>query len=611
MNTLKNIARNLFRILRWIWTLISYIPTFFIRTLTVLIIILIIFNYFSKFTTNIKDGTALLIQMDGILVEQAKSKSSFDFFIQNNDPKEIEINKIVKAINLAGEDKNIESIVIDLSNFIGGYPGDIIYISETLLKFKKNTNKSIIAIADYYSQPSYILASTADEIIAHRNGGVSLYGWSSKRVFVKNLLDKLDIEVIQFSKGEYKSATEIFTEESMSDESKEANLKLQSSIWEFTSNLIEKNRNLEKGKINFYIENTDILAEDNNFDFASLALNYGLVDSLKTRSETKQYLSDKFPHPKEDWRYINLDEYLKPETTNSENIIGVISVAGTIMDGNQPRGIAGGENVSLLIRNARKEKNLKALILRVNTPGGSAFASELIREELMEIKNLDIPIIVSMGGVAASGGYWIAAESDFIFAHETTVTGSIGVAAILFNAQETAKKIGLNEDGIEKTPFSSGLNNGVFLKTPSDRLINLIQGSVDRLYDNFTGIVSRGRNLSIDQVNEIARGRVWSGSDALDKGLIDAIGSFEDAVNKAKNLANIENYKIKRFDQKKNDYTFLKNFFGLMDIQERDNYNKNLFYNLKNDFFKTMKWQENLNDPDNLYFLCDECIVKY
>ena len=611
MNTLKNIARNLFKVLKWLWTLISYIPTFFIRALTVLIIVLIVFNYFSNFTTNIKTGTALLIQMDGILVEQAKSKSSFDLFIQSNDPKEIEINKIVKAINLAGDDKNIESIVIDLSNFIGGYPGDIIYISETLLKFKKNTNKSIIAIADYYSQSSYILASTADEIIAHQNGGVSLYRWSSKRVFVKNLLDKLDIEVIQFSKGEYKSATEIFTEESMSDESKEANLKLQSSIWEFTSNLIEKNRNLETGKINFYIENADILAEDNNFDFANLALNYGLVDSLKTRSETEQYLSDKFPHPKEDWRYINLDEYLKPETTNSENIIGVISVAGTIMDGNQPRGIAGGENVSLLIRNARKEKNLKALILRVNTPGGSAFASELIREELMEIKNLEIPIIVSMGGVAASGGYWIAAESDFIFAHETTVTGSIGVAAILFNAQETAKKIGLNEDGIEKTPFSSGLNSGVFLKTPSDRLINLIQGSVDRLYDNFTGIVSRGRNLSIDQVNEIARGRVWSGSDALDKGLIDAIGSFEDAVNKAKNLANIENYKVKRFDQKKNDYTFLKNIFGLIDIKERDNYNKNLFYNLKNDFLKTLKWPENLNDPDNLYFLCDECIVKY
>ncbi len=611
MITLKNIARNLFKALKWLWILISYIPTFFVRTLTVLVIILIIFNYFSKFTPNIKTGTALLIKMDGILVEQAKSKSSFDLFIQSSDPKEIEINKIIKAIKIAESDKNIESIVIDLSDFIGGYPSDIIYISDTLLKFKKNTKKSIIAIADYYSQSSYILASTADEIIVNRNGGVSLYGWSSKRVFVKNLLDKLDIEVIQFSKGEYKSATEIFTEESMTDVSKEAIVKLQSSIWEFTSNLIEKNRNLETGKINFYIENIDILAEDSNFDFANLALNYGLVDSLKTRSETEQYLSDKFPHPKQDWRYINLDQYLKTEPNNSENVIGVITVAGTIMDGNQPRGIAGGENISLLIKNARKEKNLKALVLRVNTPGGSAFASELIREELIEIKNLEIPIIVSMGGVAASGGYWIAAETDFIFAHETTVTGSIGVAAILFNAQETAKKIGINEDGIEKTPFSSGLNSGLFLTTPSDRLINLIQGSVDRLYDNFIGIVSRGRNLSPDQVNNIARGRVWSGSDALNKGLVDAIGSFDDAINKAKDLANIEDYKIKIFDQKRNDYTILKKFFGLMSIQERDYYNKNLLYNLKNDFLNTINWSENLNDPDNLYFLCDECIVKY
>jgi len=611
LSTLKNIARNLFKALKWLWILISYIPTFFVRTLTVLVIILIIFNYFSKFSPNIKTGTALLIKMDGILVEQAKSKSSFDLFIQSSDPKEIEINKIIEAIKIAESDKNIESIVIDLSDFIGGYPSDIIYISDTLLKFKKNTKKSIIAIADYYSQSSYILASTADEIIVNRNGGVSLYGWSSKRVFVKNLLDKLDIEVIQFSKGEYKSATEIFTEESMTDVSKEAIVKLQSSIWEFTSNLIEKNRNLETGKINFYIENIDILAEDNNFDFANLALNYGLVDSLKTRSETEQYLSDKFPHPKQDWRYINLDQYLKTEPNNSENVIGVITVAGTIMDGNQPRGIAGGENISLLIKNARKEKNLKALVLRVNTPGGSAFASELIREELIEIKNLEIPIIVSMGGVAASGGYWIAAETDFIFAHETTVTGSIGVAAILFNAQETAKKIGINEDGIEKTPFSSGLNNGLFLTTPSDRLINLIQGSVDRLYDNFIGIVSRGRNLSLDQVNNIARGRVWSGSDALNKGLVDAIGSFDDAINKAKDLANIEDYKIKIFDQKRNDYTILKKFFGLMSIQERDYYNKNLLYNLKNDFLNTINWSENLNDPDNLYFLCDECIVKY
>ena len=610
MSTLKNIASNFFKALKWLWILISYIPTFFIRTFTILIIVFIIFSYFSKFTTDLKTGTALFIQMDGVLVEQAKSRRSFDLFFQSGEPKEIEINKIVNAIKLAEYDKNIESIVIDFSDFMGGYPADIIYLSEILLKFKEKTKKSIIAIADYYSQSSYILASTADEIIANRNGGVSIYGWFSKRVFIKNLLDKLKIDVIEFSKGEYKSATEIFTRESMSNESKEANEKLQSSIWKFTANLIEQNRNLEMGKIDFYLENLDSLARANNFNFANLALNYGLVDSLKNRSETQKYLSDKFPHPKKDWRYINIDEYLKTEPNNSENIIGVISVAGTIMDGNQPRGTAGGENISLLIKTAREEKNLKALVLRVNTPGGSAFASELIREELKEIKNLEIPIIVSMGGVAASGGYWIAAESDFIFAHETTVTGSIGVAALLFNAQETAKQIGLNEDGIEKSPFSD-LNSGILLTNPSNRLIDLIQGSVDKLYDDFIDIVSKGRNLSPDKVDIIARGRVWSGSDALDKGLVDEIGSFDDAINKAKDLADIEDYRIKRFDQKKDEFIFFKKFFGLLGIQEKYSNNNNLFYNLKNDFLKTIKWSENLNDPDNLYFLCDECIVKY
>ena len=610
MNTLKNITSNFFKALKWLWILISYIPTFFIRTFTILIIVFIIFSYFSKFTTDLKTGTALFIQMDGVLVEQAKSRRSFDLFFQSGEPKEIEINKIVNAIKLAEYDKNIESIVIDFSDFMGGYPADIIYLSEILLKFKEKTKKSIIAIADYYSQSSYILASTADEIIANRNGGVSIYGWFSKRVFIKNLLDKLKIDVIEFSKGEYKSATEIFTRESMSNESKEANEKLQSSIWKFTANLIEQNRNLEMGKIDFYLENLDSLARANNFNFANLALNYGLVDSLKNRSETQKYLSDKFPHPKKDWRYINIDEYLKTEPNNSENIIGVISVAGTIMDGSQPRGTAGGENISLLIKTAREEKNLKALVLRVNTPGGSAFASELIREELKEIKNLDIPIIVSMGGVAASGGYWIAAESDFIFAHETTVTGSIGVAALLFNAQETAKQIGLNEDGIEKSPFSD-INNGILLTNPSDKVIDLIQGSVDKLYDDFIDIVSKGRNLSPDKVDIIARGRVWSGSDALDKGLVDEIGSFDDAINKAKDLADIEDYRIKRFDQKKDEFIFFKKFFGLLGIQEKYSSNNNLFYNLKNDFLKTIKWSENLNDPDNLYFLCDECIVKY
>ena len=614
MNLLKIIFHYLTKIIKWIWLFVSYIPTFFVRSLTIILIILIIINYFSKFTNDIKDGTALLINMDGVLVEQAEDRSSFEILFENNAQKELEINSIIESIHKAELDKKIKGIVIDLTNFLGGYPADIIYLSETLLKFKEKTNKNIIAIADYYSQPSYIIASVADEVITHRTGGVSISGWSSKRIFIKDLLDNANIQVIQFSKGKYKSVTEIFTRDSMSDESKEANEKLQNSIWEFTSNFIEQNRGLQNGQVDFYLENIDVLVKDANYDFAEMALNYGFIDSIKTRIETEKYLFNKFPNPNnanKDWRYINYLDFIKNKPQKNKKVIGVISVAGTIMDGNQPRGSAGGENISLTIKRASKDKNLKALILRVNTPGGSAFASELIREQLIEIKNLNIPIIVSMGGVAASGGYWISAESDFIFAHETTITGSIGVAALLFDAQEAIKSIGLNEDGIQNSPFSRGMNNGVVLTSPSERVINVIQGSIDKLYDDFVKIVSDGRSLSYEEVDKIAQGRVWSGIEALEIGLIDEIGSFSDAVDKAKELADIENFRIKTYDQRKNLFPFISDFFQIINIKNENNYTKNLFFDFKKELTNSFKWANNYNDPRNLYFICEECITKY
>ena len=611
MNLLKIIFHYLIKIIKWIWLFVSYIPTFFVRSLIIILIILIMINYFSKFTEDIKDGTALLINMDGILVEQAEDRGSFERLIQNNAQKELEISSIIDSIHKAELDKKIKGIVIDLTNFIGGYPADIFYLSETLLEFKEKSKKNIIAIADYYSQSSYIIASVADEIITHRTGGVSISGWSSKRIFIKDLLDKANIQVIQFSKGKYKSVTEIFTRDSMSDESKEANEELQNSIWKFTSNFIEKNRGLQSGKVDYYLQNIDILAKGTNYDFAEMALSYGFTDSIKTRIETEKYLFDKFPGVNKEWQYINYLDFIKNKPKNNKKVIGVISVAGTIMDGNQPRGSAGGENISLTIKRASKDENLKALVLRVNTPGGSAFASELIREQLIEIKNLNIPIIVSMGGVAASGGYWISAESDFIFAHETTVTGSIGVAALLFDAQEAIKSIGLNEDGIQNSPFSGGMNNGVVLTSPSEKVINVIQGSIDKLYDDFIKIVSDGRNLSYEEVDQIAQGKVWSGIEALEIGLIDKIGSFNDAIDKAKELAGLENFQIRTYDQKKNLFPFINDLFQKINIQYENNYTKNIFFDFKNELIGSFKWANNFNDPKNLYFICEECIAKH
>ena len=594
--------------MKLLWSIISYIPTFFIRALTVSIIFIFILSFFSKVSDDVEEGTALFIPMNGVLVEQAQELSSFESFIGGSRRSEIELKNIINVIKAASNDKKINTIVISLSNFLGGYPADIFYLSEALNNFKKVDGNKIIAIADQYSQASYIIASFADEIILHPSGGVMLTGWSSKRVFVSDFLDKLDVKVLEFSKGEYKSATEVFTRSSMSNESKESNSKLFRVIWEFTSKSIEKNRNLKNGFIENYIQNA-LIQNYNDTSMAELALKKGLVDKLMTRVEAEKYLADQFPDEKNDWKFIDYRDYKQNSPEKNKNIIGVVSVAGTILDGSQPRGSAGGENISAMIKKARNEKNLKALVLRVNTPGGSAFASEIIREQVLAIKDRGIPIVVSMGGLAASGGYWISANSDYIFAHESSITGSIGVAAILFDAQETIKKLGLNEDGVSNSPFAGSLNSGVLLSSPSEEVVDLIQGNVDRLYNDFIEIVSNGRGISIEEANLIAKGRVWSGIDALDVGLIDQIGSFDDAIDKAKDLAAIKNYYLKEYDKTKNNISLIIEFLNLFSFKNDLEMRDNLYVNLKNEFISIFKWSKNLNDRNQLYYICDECII--
>ena len=608
MNYIKKIINYFIYFMKLLWSIIAYIPTFFIRALTVIIICIFILSLFSKVSDDIEKGTALFIPMNGILVEQAQEVNSFESFLGGARKNEIELKNIINIIKAVSNDKKIDTIVISLSNFIGGYPADIFYLSEALNNFKKVDGNKIIAIADQFSQASYIIASFADEIILHPSGGVLLTGWSSKRVFVKDFLDKLDVRVLEFSKGEYKSATEVFTRSSMSNESKESNSKLFNVIWKFTSKSIEKNRNLENGFIENYIQNA-LAQNHNNTSMAELALNNGLVDKLMTRVEVEKYLADQFPDEKNDWKFIHYRDYEQNSPEKNKNIIGLVSIAGTILDGSQPRGSAGGENISAMIKEARNEKNLKALVLRVNTPGGSAFASEIIREQVLAIKDRGIPIVVSMGGLAASGGYWISADSDYIFAHESSVTGSIGVAAILFDAQETIKKIGLNEDGVSNSPFAGSLNNGVLLSSPSEEVVDLIQGNVDRLYNDFIEIVANGRGISIEEANLIAKGRVWSGVDALEVGLIDQIGSLDDAIDKAKDLAAIKDYYLKEYDKTKNNISLIIEFLNLFsyknDLEMRDN----IYVNLKNEFISIFKWSKNLNDRNQLYYICDECII--
>ena len=267
-----------------------------------------------------------------------------------------------------------------------------------------------------------------------------------------------------------------------------------------------------------------------------------------------------------------------------------------------------GSNISELLNEAIKDEEVKAIVMRVNSPGGSVFASELIRDTILKAKEKNIPIVTSMGGVAASGGYWVAASTDYIFAENLTITGSIGVASVLFNAEETFNKIGLNEDGISSSVFTDAFN-GILFDEPNERTINLYRMTIKNVYDKFVKLVSEGRNVSIEKVNEIAMGRVWTGKQALDLDLVDEIGSLNDAIKKAADLSNSENYNTKRFNQRINpllDFIpFLNNKLGILNFGVFNKEDLGLGYSFSS-LFKDIR---NYNDPKSLYYLCGTCII--
>tara|TARA_Y100000590_G_scaffold124418_1_gene142338 strand:+ start:5292 stop:6440 length:1149 start_codon:yes stop_codon:yes gene_type:complete len=373
---------------------------------------------------------------------------------------------------------------------------------------------------------------------------------------------------------------------------------------------IENNRKLQSGSINNYLNNIDIILENNFGDWGEASIKSNLVDILMSREALREYLNNIYKKDEDKiWRSIDYRYYnQKKSKSNQENVIAIITLSGPILDGYQSAGIAGGENISELLNEAIKDEEVKAIVMRVNSPGGSVFASELIRDTILKAKEKNIPIVTSMGGVAASGGYWVAASTDYIFAENLTITGSIGVASVLFNAEETFNKIGLNEDGISSSVFTDAFN-GILFDEPNERTINLYRMTIKNVYDKFVKLVSEGRNVSIEKVNEIAMGRVWTGKQALDLDLVDEIGSLNDAIKKAADLSNSENYNTKRFNQRINpllDFIpFLNNKLGILNFGVFNKEDLGLGYSFSS-LFKDIR---NYNDPKSLYYLCGTCII--
>ena len=603
LKKILNISKIFFK------NLISFI-LFLPKLLTGLIIIagIVFFLRFSSLDRpiDVEDGSALYIPMEGLIVEEKTSNTDLgDIFFQETNTPQIDLHQLLNAIEGAKNDDKILGIFIDLSDFLGGYPAELLKITNQLEDFKLS-GKFIIAYSDFFSQSAYIIASPSTEIISYPSGGVLFQGFSSKRLFFKDFFDKIGLEVINLSEGQFKTAFENLTLSSMSEDDKNQRLNLFSNIWKEITDVIERNRELNLGSIDYFLNNIDQILEQNGGDWGKASVEYKLIDSLVKRGDLEKYFKKEYSKDENEWKHVDYRNYFKSKENNDEeNTVAVVNILGPIIDGYQTSGAASGDNISALFDKALKNDQIKAMVVRVNTPGGSVFASELIRDALIRVREKNIPIVTSMGGVAASGGYWVAASTDYIFAEDLTITGSIGVASVIFNAEGTFNKIGLNEDGVSSSVFSDTYR-GIYSKRPDERLINLNKIIIQNIYDKFINLVSEGRNISIEDVNKLAKGQVWIGKDALKFNLIDEIGSLDDAIEKAASLAEIDEYNVKRIYKKKSRFSnflpFLINEIGM----KNEIINKNL--DIEHRFEALFTNISNYNDPKALYYLCGTCL---
>ena len=603
LKKILNISKIFFK------NLLSFI-LFLPKLLTGLIIIagIVFFLRFSSLDRpiDVEDGSALYIPMEGLIVEEKTSNTDLgDIFFQETNTPQIDLHQLLNAIEGAKNDDKILGIFIDLSDFLGGYPAELLKITNQLEDFKLS-GKFIIAYSDFFSQSAYIIASPSTEIISYPSGGVLFQGFSSKRLFFKDFFDKIGLEVINLSEGQFKTAFENLTLSSMSEDDKNQRLNLFSNIWKEITDVIERNRELNLGSIDYFLNNIDQILEQNGGVWGKASVEYKLIDSLVKRGDLEKYFKKEYSKDENEWKHVDYRNYFKSKENNDEeNTVAVVNILGPIIDGYQTSGAASGDNISALFDKALKNDQIKAMVVRVNTPGGSVFASELIRDALIRVREKNIPIVTSMGGVAASGGYWVAASTDYIFAEDLTITGSIGVASVIFNAEGTFNKIGLNEDGVSSSVFSDTYR-GIYSKRPDERLINLNKIIIQNIYDKFINLVSEGRNISIEDVNKLAKGQVWIGKDALKFNLIDEIGSLDDAIEKAASLAEIDEYNVKRIYKKKSRFSnflpFLINEIGI----KNEIINKNL--DIEYRFEALFTNISNYNDPKALYYLCGTCL---
>lgn len=529
-----------------LWTALDVTRRTFFNLLFLLLAIIIIAMFFSGGVKPIGEKTSLVLEIKGDLVEQYETTLR-DTVLDNvggDSKRTVRLRDVLVALDTAARDPNITSVVLLLDEMNGGGMAMLREFGAAIDRVKA-AGKPVVAWSGQYDQKRYLVASHASEVYVHPMGMVLIEGFGGRRNYYRDALDKIGVTVNLIKVGTYKSFAEPYIANGPSDAAREADAYLYNALWAGYTGLVEKNRKLQPGAIAAMIETLPQRLDAAGGNAARVAIDAKLVDGLKTRDELRTLMVKRGVYESniKSFRQVSFYDYLSRHPQKQfGDAVGVVVASGSITEGAGGPGVVGGRSTANLIRQAREDNNIKAIVLRVDSPGGSAYGSELIRRELELTRAAGKPVVVSMGSVAASGGYWISMAADEVIADPATITGSIGVFAILPTADKVADKLGIRTDGVTTTWLADAYNP---LRPLDPRFESLVQSSINNVYAEFTTLAAKARNTTPAKIDEVGQGRVWTGTQAKERGLVDRLGGYNDALASAAGRAKLaKDYRV-------------------------------------------------------------------
>ncbi|HCB2602222.1 TPA: signal peptide peptidase SppA [Citrobacter koseri] len=550
MRTLWRFIAGFFK---WTWRLLNFVRELVLNLFFIFLVLVGVGIWMQLSDGNTSQQTArgaLLLDISGVIVDKPSSTNRLGvigrqlFGASSDRLQENSLFDIVNTIRQAKDDRNITGIVMDLKNFAGADQPSMQYIGKALREFR-DSGKPVFAVGDSYSQGQYYLASFANKIWLSPQGTVDLHGFATNGLYYKSLLDKLKVSTHVFRVGTYKSAVEPFIRDDMSPAAREADSRWIGELWQNYLNTVAANRQIPAQQVFPGAQAMlDGLSKVDG-DTAKYALDNKLVDALASNAEVEKALTKQFGWSKAEnnYRAISYYDYSLKTPADTGDGIGVVFANGAIMDGEETPGNVGGDTTASQIRDARLDPKVKAIVLRVNSPGGSVSASEVIRAELAAAKAAGKPVVVSMGGMAASGGYWISTPASYIVANPSTLTGSIGIFGVINTVENSLDSIGVHTDGVATSPLA----DVSVTKSLPPEVQQMMQLSIENGYKRFITLVADARKSPPAQIDKIAQGHVWTGQDAKANGLVDSLGDFDDAIAKAAELAKLKQWHLEYY----------------------------------------------------------------